>query len=492
MVSNLTGGRLALPTAAGVVVAAGGAAALVATAWDDAWHTDLGRDSAWIPPHLLLYGSMAVVGLVVAGWGVRVLLATRSVRAVLGHRALLTAGAGGAATLAAAPVDASWHASFGRDAVLWSPPHLVVIFASAALVAGVIAGLPPDSHRRSRWGPRWVAVALGGLLLGDLAASAIEYDTDVPQFSPVYYLPVLLAAALTAAGLGRRLVGGRLPVTGMVAAYVVVRLATSGVLVLLGRDGPVLPVAVVGLALADLPWRGRLARYAAAAAGVSVLAWVAAAVGLATEPPADVAVVAVPVVALAAVVVLAGLRSGRPTAAVLAVGLLAALPLLAARPAAAHDAGEGPPVRPVVLSGTSDGHGTLRLAARVGGSGCDRLAAVGVRARRAGRTVTAPLHGGPGCRFAGALRVPGGDRWFAYVELRDAAGRLEAWLPLPASRATVTTQHRELYRPAEAGPTRPAEIAAGAGLYLAGAALLAAAACLAAVAGPRPPGQPPR
>jgi hypothetical protein len=42
-----------------------GAAALFATYWDDAWHTDLGRDSPTIPPHLLLYASVAVIGAVV-------------------------------------------------------------------------------------------------------------------------------------------------------------------------------------------------------------------------------------------------------------------------------------------------------------------------------------------------------------------------------------------------------------------------------------------
>jgi hypothetical protein len=42
-VTRLTPGILLL-----VVVA--GAAALFATYWDDAWHTDLGRDDATIPP----------------------------------------------------------------------------------------------------------------------------------------------------------------------------------------------------------------------------------------------------------------------------------------------------------------------------------------------------------------------------------------------------------------------------------------------------------
>jgi hypothetical protein len=42
-----------------------GAAGLFGTFWYDAWHTDLGRDQATIPPHLLLYASMATIGAVI-------------------------------------------------------------------------------------------------------------------------------------------------------------------------------------------------------------------------------------------------------------------------------------------------------------------------------------------------------------------------------------------------------------------------------------------
>jgi hypothetical protein len=63
------------------VVVAAGSAGLFATYWDDAWHTDLGRDQAFIPPYLLLYGSMAVIGAVVAAWGLVALRRGRSLAA---------------------------------------------------------------------------------------------------------------------------------------------------------------------------------------------------------------------------------------------------------------------------------------------------------------------------------------------------------------------------------------------------------------------------
>jgi hypothetical protein len=64
-VAGLPAGLLALVVA--------GSAGLFATYWDDAWHTDLGRDQATIPPHLLLYASMATIGAVVAAWGLSAL-----------------------------------------------------------------------------------------------------------------------------------------------------------------------------------------------------------------------------------------------------------------------------------------------------------------------------------------------------------------------------------------------------------------------------------
>jgi hypothetical protein len=37
------------------LIALGGVAAVLGLYWDDAWHTDVGRDTFFAPPHLLLY-----------------------------------------------------------------------------------------------------------------------------------------------------------------------------------------------------------------------------------------------------------------------------------------------------------------------------------------------------------------------------------------------------------------------------------------------------
>jgi hypothetical protein len=122
------------PVLVGLLAGGGSAAALFATYWDDSWHTDKGRDEFAIAPHLLLYSGVLVASLAVAAWGLlawrRAGWGTTGLRVVLAQPALLLAGIGGATTLLSGPVDAAWHEAFGRDAVIWSPPHLTAVLGT--------------------------------------------------------------------------------------------------------------------------------------------------------------------------------------------------------------------------------------------------------------------------------------------------------------------------------------------------------------------------
>lgn len=468
-VSLVTDERLVVPPVLGWAVLTGGAVALFATYWDEAWHTDIGRDSAWIAPHLLLFGAMAVAGSAIAAWGVRTWWTTRSLRTALRYQPVLVAGLGGAATLAAAPIDQLWHARFGRDAVLWSPPHMLVVFASSALIAGLIAGMP--HHRRA------MRCAASILLFGNAIAVVFEYETDVPQFSETLYLPIFLATGLAVAWVARAAVPVRAPVTTMVLGYAVVRLGIAAALAVLGRSGPDLPVAVLGFALVDLPLPHAVQRYAAGAAGASALGWAAAAAGLSSQSPDAVAIVALPTIIVCVVVVVAG-GFGRRGVAV--AGAVAAVIVVAVTstpvPAHAHDPGQGAPRGRIELVADSDDARTISLRATVA-DGCGGLAASRLVARRAGVTVSAALRAEPGCVFSGRIAVPTEGRWFVYVEMLRDGQTLEAWVAVPAGHSAHVAEGRELYLPARAGSAdRPVQIAAGAMLYLLGLALLVAAA----------------
>jgi hypothetical protein len=426
-----------------LVVVVAGAGALFATYWDDAWHTDLGRDAATIPPHLLLYGSVAVVGVVVVAWGLAALGRSRSLPEVLRQPPLLLAAAGGAVTLAAAPIDAAWHAAFGRDAVLWSAPHMLSVFGTLALIMGILAGARPGVSP-------WIsAAAAGALLLGVTVVPVMEFETDVPQFSEALYLPVLLAGVLFAAVVLRLAVPGPLPVARAVGIYALLRLAITVGLAALGRSTPDLPLAILGLAAVDLPWRTAAARYGAGAAAVSLTAWLASAAGLASVPAGAVAVVALPLLVAFLAALLAERRRAPRLGGLTSILLLAvaAVALSPAR-ATAHDPGQGRAVTPVTLTGASDGRGTLTVTAEVGDGGCAALTPRRVVARRAGRTVAGTLAGTGRCRYAGTVAVPAAGRWFLYAELRQQGRAAEAWLPVDAGRTGRVVERRELYRPA--------------------------------------------
>jgi hypothetical protein len=73
----------------------------------------------------------------------------------------------------------------------FSPPSLVV--ATTILLAALLIGLDQRSSRALR-------VALSAALLGATQISLMEYDTDVPQFSEVLYLPLLLVTSLGSPG----------------------------------------------------------------------------------------------------------------------------------------------------------------------------------------------------------------------------------------------------------------------------------------------------
>ena len=340
---------LSLPAGLGWLICGAGAAGIFATYWDESWHTDIGRDSFWTPAHLLLYGAMAVVGVSIAVWGLRVLLTLKSARRALAQLPVVAACLGGWRHWRPrrSTMPGMRHSAVTR----WSGAHRTCWWCSRLL--------------RSRW-VRWpvsirtpgLRAAAGTLLLANAAAVVFEYETDVPQFTEVIYLPILLAVGLTAAGVLRRAVPLAAPVLTACLGYAVLRLAIGAILALLGRSTPDLPIAVLGLAAYDLPLRGRYGRPAAAAAATAALAWAASALGLASESTSAVGVVAAPVLVVAALILAASYRPARVAwpAALIVLAAAAGLTTRAGR-AAAHDPGEGPKVSTIELAATSDGHG---------------------------------------------------------------------------------------------------------------------------------------
>jgi hypothetical protein len=107
--------------------------------WDIQWHIRIGRDSFWIPPHLMMYAGVAIVVLLSFGTLARDTWRRRGARAAEGEMAVIgfvstpgihLAAWGIALTVLAAPIDDLWHRVFGIDVTLWSPPHLLGLCGS--------------------------------------------------------------------------------------------------------------------------------------------------------------------------------------------------------------------------------------------------------------------------------------------------------------------------------------------------------------------------
>src|ERR1041384_2546535 len=95
----------------GHVVAAWG------TQWDIQWHLRIGRDSFWIPPHVITYSGVTLLVLISFGmiaWttlrrGASQELRTMRLLGATGTAGYLLAAFGIALTVLAAPIDDLWH-----------------------------------------------------------------------------------------------------------------------------------------------------------------------------------------------------------------------------------------------------------------------------------------------------------------------------------------------------------------------------------------------
>lgn len=127
---------------------------LIGIFWDEMWHRRLGGfgDDFWWPPHLMLYGSIALFmvfaasGLWIAvrgGGTLRARLRAESQLSLIGLIALFL--------IVSLPSDELWHRIYGKDITAWSLPHLTLAFG-VTLIALSAAGLAlASTPRQADW-----------------------------------------------------------------------------------------------------------------------------------------------------------------------------------------------------------------------------------------------------------------------------------------------------------------------------------------------------
>lgn len=159
------------------------------SAWDFHWHEAVGRDSFWIPPHMLLYfGALLAMGLV----GYIALRTSREVGSIYPGvilRSLHARGYGvvviGGATMAfAAGFDEFWHRTIG-DFTIWSPPHVLGVIGGIVIGIGTMIALMRAVPRRIL-PPSW---GRGGVL-GLLAAVLISAYFGLVPGAVMAFLPL--------------------------------------------------------------------------------------------------------------------------------------------------------------------------------------------------------------------------------------------------------------------------------------------------------------
>ncbi len=177
------------------------------TAWDIHWHSAVGRDSFWIPPHVLVYSGAATAGVLAVATLSRA-IAVGDVHGTLARlRSHLSLGYGpvgiGAVIIAIAAVfDDIWHRTVG-DRTIWSPPHaLGVIGAITATLGTTYAllyasrrGVLPESAART-FAMLLMATILGAAHFALLAPALMVSTPDAMRLGYFFVMSPYLAAGL--------------------------------------------------------------------------------------------------------------------------------------------------------------------------------------------------------------------------------------------------------------------------------------------------------
>lgn len=449
-------------------ISLGFVASLGGTYWDAGWHTIRGRDEFLSPPHVLLYAGITILG---AAFALRALARAR--RCGLGEALTpvpLRLGVLGAAiTLAAGPIDDVWHRAFSRDAVIWSPPHMLGVIGTVALAAGVVLETDAADARLRRWfGP-----VAGAALLASSLVAVLEYDLDVPQFDETFYLPVLTTGAAFSFALLTQRAAVLFPATRAAAVYTAVMLGLGLVLSVWDYPAPAAPLLLPAAVAADvLMSRGRSALAAVAVPAAIFLVYLPGrALAGATLGMDAGDVVASALLALLGSLTAFALASGGtwPAARSAVVFGVVAMIALSVPPAAlAHDPGQGPEAGRARLTARADGRRATLAADLRAIPRCSQIRPVELTARRAGQVTRSALERTGDCTAAGTVDLPDDGRWFLYAELERPGGRaLETWLPLTVGgSATARDEGRVVYMP-RTRATTTVKVAAGIVVYLA-------------------------
>ncbi len=417
--------------------------AVIGFYWDVAWHVDYGRDDAlFTPAHVMILVGLG--GIVFAGVIAAIFARIEGDPIPWSAVTLAVMGAG---ALVAFPIDDLWHAAYGLDLTLWSPPHLQLItgggFATLAVLL-LLAEARPQAY--PTFVGRAVLVIAAGAALTGMSVFQGEFDFGIPQFQLVY-LPVLVAAT---AGFTLVLVRIALGPGGAIAAvlfYLVLRgaiawIVAGGLEHTLPRFPLYVAAALAVEAAALWVGTGRRLRFglvAGALVGTVGLAGELAWLGLSGYGPASSelfprVVLLAPAAGLAAALLGAGLARAFapgeepiPAPALALAGAVVIAALIVPLPRGVGD------VQALTLLDRTDGRANVEVRLRPADAARDAMAFTIVSWQGGGRETAKLEEVGPG-RYVSSRRVPVSGDWKSLIALNRGSEVMAAPLYLPADR----------------------------------------------------------
>jgi hypothetical protein len=187
--------------------------AMVGGHWDISWHRSIGRDGFWTAPHVLIYLCGVLAGV---SSGYLILSTTFAKRddggasiRMWGFRGPLgafIAAWGGVAMLTSAPFDNWWHAAYGLDVKIISPPHALLALGIFAIQLGslvLILGYMNRAEGRAR--EKWSALFIytGAVILMVITVFLMERTDRTEMHTADFYRDLALALPLMLVAVSR-------------------------------------------------------------------------------------------------------------------------------------------------------------------------------------------------------------------------------------------------------------------------------------------------
>ena len=188
--------------------------AMTGVHWDISWHRSIGRDSFWTPAHVDIYFCGVLAGI---SCGYLILSTTLQAASPLrkssvtlwgfrGPLGAFLAAWGGIAMLTSAPFDDWWHAAYGLDVKILSPPHMVLAAGMIAVQLGaliLILGRMNRAEGAERARLRALYLYVGGMILVCLTVLLMELTYRSLMHTVHFYHLLAMVAPLVLAAMAR-------------------------------------------------------------------------------------------------------------------------------------------------------------------------------------------------------------------------------------------------------------------------------------------------